>query len=99
MGAKESRLPKPPCDPHKSWIPWRCDDDRPSQGILVGGWVGGWVRVRVGGFVSVGGWASDKPAWAGLGHPMQSSLPTLTVRISHLPGQGICQRTQNSTDH
>ena len=60
MGAKESRLPKPPCDPHKSWIPWRCDDDRPSQGILVGGWVGGWVRVRVGGFVSVGGWASDK---------------------------------------
>ena len=22
--------------------------------------VGGWVRVRVGGFVSVGGWASDK---------------------------------------
>ena len=23
MGAKESRLPKPPCDPHKSWIPWR----------------------------------------------------------------------------
>jgi hypothetical protein len=45
--------------------------------------------------VGLVGWVGGvptKPPWAGLGHPMQSSLPTLTVRISHLPGQGIYQR-------
>jgi hypothetical protein len=60
------------------------------------GWVGSWVWVvlRRAGWVWVGvGGLPTKPPWAGLGHPMQSSLPTLTVRISHLPGQGIYQRT------
>jgi hypothetical protein len=43
------------------------------------------------------GGLATKPPWAGLDHPTQRPVPTLTVRISHLPGQGIYRRTPIST--